>query len=64
VSKGTGDDDDTYHATTVDEEGAAHSYPFKVAPTVGQYVKVRWKEGAFGWRWQSGDPIVVEADGR
>lgn len=61
VDKSSDEGVDTWHAKTVDDEGDSHSYAFKHEPKPGQLVKVGWKDGALGWRWESRDAIVVEA---
>jgi hypothetical protein len=56
-----GGDDESFHARAVDDQGASYSYSFKTKPQEGQHLRVGWKEGAFGWRWESSDAIVIEA---
>lgn len=58
VSKG--EDDDNWHAATVDAEGREHSYPFRGEPIEGWTLSVGWKDGALGWVWESRGAIVVE----
>jgi hypothetical protein len=52
-------EDETWHATTKDDEGDTHSYTFSVEPKVGQTVEVQWRSGALGWTWETGTPSVI-----
>lgn len=61
VDKGHGEDGDVWHVKTFDEQGESHLYSFSSEAKTNQLVKVGWKEGALGWRWESTDAIVIEA---
>lgn len=56
------EDDALLHVDTVDEHNESHSYSFRNTNLrVGtSKVRVRWRSGALGWRWQSGDAIAFE----
>lgn len=60
VSVSKGDDDEQWHAKTVDAEGREHSYGFGGRPNEGWTLRVGWKDGALGWVWESSKAIVVE----
>ncbi len=56
------EDDALFHVDTVDDREERHSYSFRDANLrVGtSKVRARWRSGALGWRWESGDAIAFE----
>jgi hypothetical protein len=52
--EGDTDDASFVHVKAVDDKGVEHSRSFKdTTPRQGSTMKIGWRDGAFGWQWES-----------